>query len=304
MEHLDLNHLEIFMHVVEARSFSNAAKNLAIPKSKASRAVSTLEQVMGGQLLYRTTRDVTATELGLRLYNHISSGMTALKVGLTETRRESIPMSGTIRITSVEDVGTHIVTPVLARFSAKYPGLKFDMIYTLKVMDLVKDGIDIAIRVGAVSQQSYRVRKVGMIRFIFVASPRYLERQSIGRVNLARPEVLQDLDLLMLTLKPADPARVDLKNGDQRITVRLKPKHVSNATEALIALAVAGGGVALVPDFMARPGLHDGSLVEVCKGWHLAPMPVSIVTPARRKLSPVVEAFTGFLQEGLKQEFT
>lgn len=303
MEQIDLNHLNIFAAVVESRSFTGAAKKLAIPKSTASRAVSALEERLGAQLLYRTTRDVTATEMGQKLFDHVAAGITALLAGIDATQRENTPMSGTIRVTSVEDIGNHIVTPILARFSEKYPDLKFDMIYSLKVLDLVKDAVDIAVRVGPVKQQTYRARKVGYITFVFAASPRHLERHAIGRVNILRPESLEALDILLLTQKPVDPNRVDLRNGQQHMRIKLKPKHLSNSTEALVAMAKNGQGVALVPDFMARPGFQDGSLVEVCRGWHLAPMPVSIVTPAKRKLSPVVDAFSGFLYESLKQSF-
>lgn len=305
MEQYDLNHLNIFAAVVENRSFTVAARKLGIPKSTVSRAVSALEERLAGQLLYRTTREVTATELGQKLFDHVAASMTSLLAGLDVVQRENISMTmnGTIRITSVEDIGNHIVTPVLARFSEKYPDLKFDMIYSLKVIDLVKDAVDIAVRIGPVKQQTYRARKVGYVTFVLAASPRYLERQAIGRVNVQRPESLESMDILMLTEKPVDPARVELRNGQQHIRLKLQAKHLSNSTEALLTLAKNGRGVALIPDFMARPAFLDGSLVEVCRGWHLAPMPVSIVTPAKRKLSPVVEAFSGFLYESLRQSF-
>ena len=101
MEQIDLNHLNIFAAVVENRSFTGAAKKLTIPKSTASRAVSALEERLGGQLLYRTTREVTATELGQKLFDHVAAGITALLAGLDATQRENTPMSGTIRILSL-----------------------------------------------------------------------------------------------------------------------------------------------------------------------------------------------------------
>jgi DNA-binding transcriptional LysR family regulator len=302
MEQFDLNHLTMFINVMETGSFVGAANKLQIPKSKVSRAIATLEHLLGGQLFFRTTRDVRATELAQRLYHHVAIGLTALQTGLQDARNESVPMSGTFRITSVDEIGNHIIAPVITRFSEKYPLVKFDMIFTRKILNLVKESIDIAVRIGTDAPQSHRVQEAGFVRFIFVASPRFLQLRSIGRTDMSRIDILEKLDALVLFKAPFDVMRLEVMNEGQRQVIRLRPRHSCNALDSLIVMAKAGNGVALVPAFMAKQGLRDGSLVEVCRGWHLKPVPVSIITPVKKKLSPVVDAVTVLLREALRQE--
>lgn len=295
----DLNHIEIFIRVAELRSFTAVSVALGVPKSTVSRAISHLEEDLKSQLFYRNTRQIELTSLGKMLYANCREQVDALKSGIKNTLDQSRELEGTIRITSVDDIGTVVLTPVLARFAERYPKLTIDMVFTSEVLDLIRGSVDVALRVGKTKQQSYRVRKVGDIEFILVASPRYLER--FPRKLL--PKDLSDTDFVAFSEFQTEKKGVTLVNGPDTVTVKVPVRFNSTNTASILELVKAGMGIGLLPDFMCSDPLKKETLLAVCKGWHTKSMPVSLVTPAHKKESPAVKLFTDFLYENLKDVF-
>lgn len=295
MEQLNFDNLNIFVSVVETRSFTEAARQLGTSKSRVSRVISALEESYGGQLFYRTTREVNLTDLGQRLYSLTLPGIQSLRDGLRLATRNESSMTGTITITAVEDLGTVIVTPIIAQLSENHPGLKFNLIFSLDVLDLVKHGVDIAIRSGSTKQQSYRSRKVGDISFTLVGSPRYLERFP----DHAKPESLKEMDLIAWHQGAFASHKIKLHKGLLTTEIERTAKFRATSSEAMLALALAGRGVANLPRFMCEKNLRDQSILEVCRGWHQEKRPITVVTPTKRKLSPVVDQVSAYLGEAL-----
>jgi DNA-binding transcriptional LysR family regulator len=273
--------------VVEARSFSAAARKLGVAKSKVSRTLRSLESACGGALLYRSTREVSLTDLGQRLYANALPGIQSLCDGLKTVRQDSATMAGMIKITDVEDIGNIILTPLIVRFAQSHPGAYFEMTYTLEKLDLVEHWIDIAVRVGTTSQQSYRTRKVGGLDFILVATSRYLEKFS----EINRPETLAGAAFIAFLQNGQISRQILLSRGRETVALTLKARFKTNILAAILELAQQGLGIACLPRFICKEALRSGELQEVLRGWRTPIRLLNIVTRGKQKSSLVVEAF-------------
>jgi LysR family transcriptional regulator for bpeEF and oprC len=297
MKQLNFDDLNIFVSVVQTRSFTDAARQLGIPKSRVSRVISTLEASYSGQLFYRTTREVNLTDLGQRLYALTLPGIQSLRDSLRLAQRNESKMTGNITITAVEDIGTVILTPIIAQLAERHPSLTFNLIFSLDVLDLVKHGIDIAIRAGSTKQQSYRARRLGDMQFTLVGSPRYLEQFP----DHEKPECLHQMDLIAWHRGAFATQKIRLFKGSMTAEIDRPAKFRVTNSDAMLTLALAGRGVANLPRFMCESHLQDQSLREICPNWHQITRPISIVTPAKRRLSPVVDKVSAYLADALEQ---
>ena len=300
MKQLNFDDLNIFVSVVQTRSFTEAARQLGLPKSRVSRVIAALETAHNGQLFYRTTREVNLTDIGQRLYALTLPGIQSLRDSLHLAERNELKMTGTINITAVEDIGTVIVTPIIAQLSEQHPGLNFNLIFSLDVLDLVKHGIDIAIRAGATKQQSYRARRLGNVQFVLVGSPRYLEQFP----DHERPLSLRQMDLIAWHRGVFAGSKLKLHRGHLTEEIDHPAKFRTTSSDAMLTLALAGRGVANLPRFMCQSHLQDQSLTQVCRSWHQLTRPISIVTPAKRRLSPVVDRVAAHLGNSIEQSLS
>lgn len=291
MEHIDLNSLNIFIRLAESQSFSETARSLGIQKSKVSRSISSLEESLGNQLFFRTTREVKLTPFGKDLYANCYGGFESIKTGLQKTLDHRETMTGTVRITAVEDIGVYFLTPIIARFGGIYPNVHVDMIYTSEVLDLVKNSIDIGFRVGKVSQRSYRIRKVGTVKFILVAAPNFLSRFN-HHISIKN---LNEFPLLSFKGYQLDKKKLVLFKNQQKVELSVLPHFQSTSTTALLEIAKSGLGVALLPDFLCRDSIKKDQLISVCNGWHTDEKAFSIVRPSLGKKSPIVDLFANFV---------
>ena len=292
---LDLNSVRIFIAVVNLNSFSAAASQLGVTKSTVSRAITYLEEYTQSQLFYRTTRKLELTSSGQALYASCRDGFAALDSGLKSSLDMSRQLKGLIRITSVEDIGVALVVPAVAKFTDLYPQVRVDMHFTLDVMDLVQHSIDVAVRVGSTSQLTHRIRKVGQIAFILVASPKYLERFR----EPPAPADLMTADMIVMQSRKIEHSGITLLKNKEKKILKVLPKFQVESTAAILELAAAGKGIALLPDFTCEDALKKGTLERVCKGWHTAVRDISVVSPSHRKKSPMLDLFTQFLADYL-----
>ncbi|MCX6126351.1 MAG: LysR family transcriptional regulator [Proteobacteria bacterium] len=300
MRQIDLNLLNIFVETAELSSFSKAAASLHLQKSKVTRAIQRLEDDLKGQLFYRTTRELSLTMLGQRVFSHARPGIQDLRKSMAELdSRPGTDLEGRLRITSVEDIGVNLVTPIIAKFSERFPKVSFDLLYSLDVVDLVKDGIDIAIRVAPTSQQTLRSRRVGSVHFKFVASPKYVQQFR----DVSKPEHLSRLQLILWATDGGHERVLKLSKGGHQVKIKVTPYVTVTDTSTMIQLARLGRGVAQAPSFMCGKLLESGELIEVCPGWDTFHSPLTIVTPARKKSSKLITTFMDFLAEGLEAAF-
>ncbi len=291
---MDLNLLAVFEAVARTRSFSAAARELGIPKSSASRAVARLEAEVGVPLLFRTTRQVSPSADGTALYDRVAPLLGSLRSAVGALpRREEAP-SGTLRVTAPVDLGVLLLAEVVTRYAARYPAVTVDLHLTGRVVDLVGEGFDVALRAATKLADSTLVaRRAAPIVLQLYASPVYVARRGAPRT---------EADL-------ADHDWVVFRSGPQRLRVAGPRQATAEHPHARIVCddllfardAVrAGAGIALLPTFLAGPDVVAGTLVRVAPRYERSAGHLHVVTPAARTVPPKVAAFRDLVLELLR----
>jgi LysR family transcriptional regulator, regulator for bpeEF and oprC len=260
-----------FVKVVVCGTFSGAAKVLRVPKSTISKMVSRLERDLGAQLLVRTTRAMALTPAGRTYFEACRGPLEAIDRARDTLVDGDGVVAGQVCLTAPEDFGARVVSPILGQFVTTHPKLSFEVRYTDTMVDLVRDGIDLAVRLGELSASRMKARKVGETVPITVASPAYLR---------SRPAVREPQDLLAHTCLSifVERTRWRLRRGREVTTMNAEPRVVANQMTTLLELALQGVGIARVPAFLCRSELHSGALVRVLPEWTGAGVPVSLVS--------------------------
>ncbi len=296
---IDLNSLQIFIKIAECGNLSQAAKSLRVPKSTVSRTLSNLEKDLGTQLVYRTTHKLSLTSTGHEVFASCQEGLSSIETGLAGALSRSNGISGCLRLTAPDDMGTLLLTPIIGEFCDAHPKVSVDLIYSVERLDLAKESIDLALQVGVNSELSYRIRKVGQVKGILVASPEFLQKTG-EKISVAE---LQKLPCLAFG-RAGTERDITLHRNAQKQKFAIAPKISSGSMLGLYELALAGHGVALVPDFICRDALEDGRLIQIFKGWHTQAKAVNFVTPPRQQLPSLVSTFVDFALPKLKLHFS
>lgn len=258
---LDANALELFARVVEAGSFSRAARQLGLTRAAISRRMATMEAQVGQALLARTTRSLGLTEAGRALATRAHAVREAADAARMALRKEGDALQGRLRITSMRAFGHAVLVPLLAEFSAQHPGVAMELLFTERRVDLVREGVDVAFRVTRKPPDDCVAQPVLDFRI-----SAYAARSPL----LADPQALQPLPLLMLEGGAQTwPLQWRHRRSDERTTVELQPHVSADNLEALVALARLGRGVVLAPDFCVRHDLAQGTLVDLLPEWEL-----------------------------------
>lgn len=297
---IDLSGLQIFLEVVRAGSFSGAALTLKQPKSRVSRHIARLEKELGIQLIYRTTRQFQLTQAGqdlfrrtLPLLNELSSTWHDLSVASDE-------VTGPIRVTVPEDISSAFMGRLCREFMTLYPKVQIAVWSSNTNIDLVRESIDVAVRIGRVKDSSMIQKKVGDVDLIFVASPSFITKY--GELN--RIEQAEEVPFLAFT--PADLKRFSAKitNGRAKRTLKMKVVFASNNFFTLRQNAIQGGGVALLSRFLAREQIASGELVHVFRDWSSEPIPMQILIPHQKEPPVRVRKFVEFAAARLLQNLS
>jgi DNA-binding transcriptional LysR family regulator len=285
---IDLERVALFLTVAESAGFSAAAKKLGLPKSSVSRQVAALEAALGAQLLHRTTRRVSLSTAGEALYERAAPLVVALRAALGSLPEQEEQPSGDLRITAPNDVGATLLGDVVARFSARFPAVRIDLRLTNRAVDLVAEGFDLALRAAArpLRDSTLVMRKLGAIEMQLFAAPSYLARRGTPRAieDLARHAVVlfQGFSKRPSLAAVAPGARIV---GDDFSFVREAVK--------------AGGGVGLMPSFLAQAELASGQLVRVLPRYVESGGALLLLHPRAKHVPRKVTAFRDFLLEYL-----
>ncbi len=271
---VDLDIVHIFVQVIKSGGFSKAAEFLRLPKSSVSKAITRLEKESGTTLMLRTTRSQTLTAAGKAFYDSCVGPIEALENAKKSLYGNDSLLTGKIKLTAPEDLGSEVIAPSAGLLARKYPGLSFELIYTDEVLDLVKDGFDLAVRIGRLSESSLKVKKIGEIKLILIASPAYLKESS--KIN--KLEDLKSHDCLVLGTRSAK-GQWNLKSNSSSAQISIQPRLISNQMSSLLKAALAGAGIALVPGYLAQPYLRAEKLVRVLPQWVSPGLPVSLLSP-------------------------
>lgn len=287
-----LTGLTVFTRVVEAGGFSAAARRLGMSTTMVSNHVQALEDRLDARLLHRTTRKVSLTEIGRAYYDRAVVILADLEDADRIASAEQAAPRGTLRL----HTSTHIVrflSPVVRDYLALYPGVTVDLSIGERMVDLIEEGFDLAIRTLPPPDSSLIVRRLTPWRHVLCCAPAYRE---------AHPEVRAPADLaghncLRYSLYPyGDEWRFDAPDG-RLTTVRVSGNAVANSAELLRRLALAGSGVMLAPSFVAADDLAAGRLVRMMPAYRPVEFAISAVYPHRHHLSSKVRRFLDILAE-------
>ncbi|BBP59558.1 LysR substrate-binding domain-containing protein [Pseudomonas sp. St316] len=293
----DLNDLYYFAKVVEAGGFAAAGRLLGIPKSRLSRRIAELEERLGARLLQRTTRQLKLTAVGERYLRHCQAMLLEAEMADEAVASMSSEPRGRLRVSSPVGLAHQFLPAIIETFLAKYPLVQLDMTLLNRRVDLVSEGIDVALRVRDQGDEDplLMTRRLRPARLMLVASPAFVEGQRIETPDDLKPlPVLGALEadrLVHLRLLKADGQRVELgleaRLGVDDFIVRR-------------ACTLAGLGFTLLPSMYCEQELRDGTLVELLPGWSLPDGWLQAVYPHRRGMLPAVRAWIDHLVEAFE----
>lgn len=286
--------LLVFVTVVESGSFSRAAEQLGQDNSVVSRSVKRLEQKLGIQLLNRTTRQISLTQEGERYFGRVQKilqDMTAAENDLLENH--NVPQ-GLLRVDAATPVVLHILAPLVAEFSERYPKITLSLFSSESNINLIDQKVDVAIRIGALEDSSLRARELMMSYRSVLASPAYLQKWGVPESvdDLARHRCIGFNEVVALNKWPL------LCADGQQLTIT--PFISAGSGETLRQLCLAGNGIACLSDFMCRKDIKRGDLIEL-----LVPdvmriaMPIHAVYYSDQAVSTRIRCFIDFLTEKL-----
>lgn len=282
---IDLESLEIFRAVIDAGSFTGAGEMLDKDKAHVSRVVSRLEKRLGVQLLKRSTRRLNITEIGRDLYERACGILSALEETQAIIAQAHGEPRGLLRVTAGSEFGLMRVNHWISEYLKRYPQVRVEADFSNRMVDVIHEGIDVAIRVGTLADSELSVRPLGYIRYGLYASSAYVHARG-------EPESVHALSkhpLIMFSPrgKPVWP----LVKGQQREEITGDALCIINNNLAVRDLATDGLGIALLPHFQAAPLVSRGKLTQILKDWERVPVPVSAVFTSSRYMTPKVRAF-------------
>lgn len=296
----DLNDMVYFAEVAERGGFAAAGRALGLPKSRLSRRVAELEGQLGVRLLQRTTRKLSLTEAGeLYLRHCIAMRDEALAAGEAVSQMQSEPR-GTLRISCPVTLAQGTLGYLVPLYLAQYPHVKLDMRVTNRPVDLVEEGIDIALRVRPTLDDSGSlvVKQLGASCSYLLASPELLRRQGVP----ASPEDLKKLDTVAMSAADGRSSWELIGPQGQEYVLQHQPRYVADDLQTLKLAMLAGTGMSFLPGMLSQAEQQAKLLVQVLPGWTLRPGMLHAVFPSRRGQVPAVRSFLDFLGEHLKSE--
>ncbi|MBL5967260.1 LysR family transcriptional regulator [Lelliottia amnigena] len=289
--------MQLFIRVAELESFSRAADTLGLPKGSVSRQIQALENLLGTQLLHRTTRRVSLTQDGMVYYERAKDLLANLDEldGLFQSDPTSI--SGRLRVDMPVAVARNLVIPKLPSFLQQYPGIELELSSSDRLVDVIREGFDCVVRVGTLRDSGLIARTLGKLSMINCASPDYLAR-------FGYPENLDDLASHAVIHYAVNlgtrPQGFEFFNGDATVWVKTGGILTVNSTETYHAACLAGLGIIQVPRVGVREALRAKKMVEILPQYRAEPMPVSLIYPHRRNLSRRVHLFMEWLTGTMK----
>jgi DNA-binding transcriptional LysR family regulator len=287
----DLNSLVVFAKVVEANSFSEAARRLKMPISTVSRRVAELEDQLGIRLLERSTRSLRLTELGAEVLEYaIRSAEVSDAVESVVSNRLS-DVSGTLRLSAPPSISDTLLTPLVSAFQASYPNVRIQILVTDRFVDHIAEGVDLVFRLGPLRDSSLVTRRLLTYRHQLVASPAYLK----GRKPPKRPQDLLNHRLLSFShWKPSSSWTFVHKNGNDKETVTFQPHLAMNDFVGITPVLLAGGGIGELPPVVQPDLVNKGLLVEVMPDWRFRTFDLSLVHLGNRHISKPCRLFKEF----------
>ena len=289
-----LQAMEVFVQVVDAGGFTRAAETMKLPKATVSTLIQSLETALAVKLLHRTTRHVSVTADGAAYYERCLRILSDVREAEESLSRTRLSPTGRLRVDAPTGLASDVIVPALPQFFEQYPDIQLELGCSDRPVDLIEEGVDCAVRGGALGDSSLIARRVGILHFVTCASPAYLERY--GRP--AHPnDLLNHRCVNYFSARTGKIFDWDFTRDGERVQVAL-PGHIAlNDSNAYIAAGIAGLGIVQMANFMIEPMLKDGRFELILNDWISDPLPVHVVYPQNRHLSAKVRVFVEWVAE-------
>ncbi|NPC58447.1 LysR family transcriptional regulator [Caenimonas soli] len=287
--------IRLFIRVARTRSFSEAARETGVSQPTVSRAIASLEKEVGVALLARTSRTVTLTDAGAEYFSRAENALNALEEAAEVVRGTSV-LTGTLRIGTSTSFGRRHLIPKLPEFFAFHPQLRVNVTLTDERQDLVTEGIDVALRFGALEDSSAVARKIHSWPKIAAASPAYMASAGL----LQSPADLANFNVF--AGPGANGAGVTLRREGKVSSVRVDSRYSFSTNESRIAAAVAGMGIVIASQCSCAQEIAQGKLVRILQDWDFGQAELHAVYALGRQAKPAARALTEFLARDLKSE--
>lgn len=285
-----LTSLEVFNKVVESASFSEAARQLGLSRAMASKHVQSLENRLGIRLLNRTTRRLSLTEAGSDFYNRTAQIVADLEDAEAKAADLHLTPRGVLKVNAPLSFALSQLGPILPAFLADHPEVQINLTLNDRIVDLVDEGYDMAIRVGRLADSSLIARKLARCRMALCASPGYLKRHGTPKT----PEDLSRHNCLGYTYS-ARPNQWEFDGPAGHVTVPIKGNLLANNGDILRDAAIADEGIVIQPTFIVGSDLCAGKLVPLLPDWRVPDIAVYAVYPENRHVAAKVRSFVDFL---------
>ncbi|HEX6362571.1 MAG TPA: LysR family transcriptional regulator [Albitalea sp.] len=287
-----LQGIQLFIRVVETGSFSKASADLGITQPTATKHVAALEQRLGARLLHRSTRGVTPTEVGSAYYEKCLAIAHALEEADNLASLQQSSVRGHLRVSSSVAFGRRVMVPLVIGFMREHPDLQVDLSFDDRYVNLVEQGVDVAIRMGQLADSSLGATYLGVNPWVVVASPEYLARHGTP----TRPEALREHAALIYSTVQGDERWRFVGPQGQALQVSVQGPLRSNNLSALLAATRAGMGVAVLPCYVAHASLEGGAVQRLLAEWTLPSQEIHAVFPSPRMVPAKVTGLIRFLK--------
>lgn len=287
--------VELYLRIVETGSFSKAASEMSVTQPTATKAVAAMEKRLGTRLLYRSTRGVTPTEVGTLYYDKCKLIARAIDEADNLATLLQSKVGGTLRISTSVAFGRRVVVPLALHYMHRHPEIMVDLSFEDRYVNLVEQGVDLAIRMGPLADSSLGARYLGTNPWVMVAAPAYLQRH--GTPHTAT-EVSAHACLVYSSVQGDDRWSMTSPTGE-RFSVPVKGPLRSNNLSAVLSATRAGMGLAVLPWYVARESLTDGTVQQVLPGHGLPEQQVNAVFPSPKLVPLKVNSFSDYLQQAL-----
>ena len=289
-----LTGLFAFARAASLGSYTAAARALGVSPSAISKSVQRLERDLGVSLFTRTTRSLTLTEEGRNLHDRALRLLRDVAEIEQVAKAARAEPSGTLRIAASLPIGLHMIVPLLPRFRARHPNVTIDLRLSDQLADIIEDGIDLAVRIGDLSDSRLLSRRLAPHGLCCYASPTYLA----GRAPPAHPDELVDHETVNLRYQSTGQIfRWPFRIGAREVELVPASGIIVDASEGVLAAIAAGGGIGIGASFMAAPWVARGALVPVLTAFAVERHNVTAIWPESRRSNPAVRAFLNVLIE-------
>lgn len=291
--------IEIYIRVVDTGSFSAAARHFDVGQPAVSKAIAQLEEWLGVKLLLRSTRTLTPTEAGQNFYLRARRAMEETDEAVQAARGTAAGLTGRLRVSAAVCFARLHIVPKVDAFLESHPDLELELVLDDRNIDLVNEGIDLALRMGDLADSNMTARRIGVARRRIVGTPEYFAKYG-------RPEAPVDLlahRAIVYTRDLGGGENWVFRKGTAETSVKLSGRMRISATEGLRAAVFAGTGFAVASEWAFSPELKAGQVVSVLDDWDLPSIPLSAVYPTGRLASAKARQFTAFVEECLAPDF-